>query len=425
MKTLLLLRHAKPENAAGTMSDVDRALNDRGRGEAEAVGKYIQQHALKPELVMSSPAVRARETAELVLSAAGLEVNANFDQQIYEAGWRQLLVLLSEMEEETLSVLLVGHNPALEDLVHVLTDRTEHMTPFACSSLDDKMARMAGTLYLVATPIGNLEDITYRAVRILREVKVVACEDTRHTRKLLNHYGINTRAISYHEHNERDRAAELLKLLETGADVAVVSDAGTPGISDPGFQLARLAIEAGVQVVPLPGPSALIAALIASGLPTDEFYFGGFLPARSGARRTRLAELRSIPATLLFYEAPHRIAAALRDAYEILGEREAVVARELTKMHEEIARGRLSELGERFSSREHARGEMVLIIDRTMIENEKDAEDAPASIAELVEKLESEGLDHRAALKKAARALGLSRDEAYRRLVSERHDKRS
>ena len=279
---------------------------------------------------------------------------------------------------------------------------------------------MAGTLYLVATPIGNLEDITHRAVRLLREVNVIACEDTRHTRKLLNHYGINTRTISYHEHNERERAVELLKLLSEGSDVAIVSDAGTPGISDPGFQLARLALESKIQVVPVPGASALIAGLIASGLPTDEFFFGGFLPARSGARRTRLAELRSIPATLVFYEAPHRIAAALRDAHEILGEREAVVARELTKMHEEIVRGRLSELAERFSSSESARGEMVLIIDRTTIKSELDNTAPVVSIAELVAALEAEGLDHRAALKKAARELGVSRDEAYRRLVAER-----
>lgn len=278
---------------------------------------------------------------------------------------------------------------------------------------------MAGTLYLVATPIGNLEDITHRAVRILGEVKIIACEDTRHTRKLLNHYGIVTRTISYHEHNERDRAAELLKQLEDGVDVAIVSDAGTPGISDPGFQLARLAIEAGVPVVPVPGPSALVSALITSGLPTDEFFFGGFLPARSGARRTRLAELRSLPATLVFYEAPHRIAATLHDAREILGEREATVARELTKMHEEIVRGRLSELVDRFSSRETARGEMVLIIDRTEIKSVVE-EQASVSIAALVSALEHEGLDHRAAIKKAARELGLSRDEAYRRLVAER-----
>ena len=279
---------------------------------------------------------------------------------------------------------------------------------------------MAGTLYLVSTPIGNLEDITHRAVRLLGEVNIIACEDTRHTQKLLNHYGINTKTISYHEHNERERAVELLELLNSGSDIAIVSDAGTPLINDPGFRLARLAIEAQVRVVPLPGPSALIAAVIASGLPTDEFFFGGFLPARSGARRTRLSELRSIPATLIFYEAPHRIAATLKDAYEILGEREAVVARELTKMHEELARGRLSELADRFSSSESARGEMVLIIDRAVIQGKSGTDEMIINIAQLVAALETEGLDHRAALKKAARELGVSRAEAYRRLVAER-----
>ena len=279
---------------------------------------------------------------------------------------------------------------------------------------------MAGTLYIVSTPIGNLEDITHRAVRVLAEVDLIACEDTRHTRKLLNHYGIKTKTVSYHEHNERERAAKLLKLIQSGSDVAIVSDAGTPGISDPGFRLARLAIESGVRVVPVPGPSALIAALVASGMPTDEFFFGGFLPARSGARRTRLMELRSLPATLVFYDGPHRIAATLKDAHEILGEREAVVARELTKMHEELARGRLSELAARFSSSENARGEIVLIIDRTIIQTETRQDKAPASVGTLVAALENEGLDHRAALKKAARDLGLSRAEAYRRLVAER-----
>ena len=279
---------------------------------------------------------------------------------------------------------------------------------------------MAGTLYLIATPIGNLEDITHRAVRLLGEVNVIACEDTRHTKKLLSHYGINTRTISYHEHNERERAAELFERLRQGADVAVVSDAGTPGISDPGFRLARVAIDNGVRVVPVPGANALVSALVASGLPTDEFFFGGFLPARSGARRTRLSELRSLAATLVFYEGPHRIAATLRDAREILGERQAVVARELTKLHEEIARGSLSELAERFSSAESARGEMVLVIDRNVIHGEGETSDAVASLGTLVTKFENEGLDHRAALKKAARELGLSRDEAYRRLVAER-----
>lgn len=281
---------------------------------------------------------------------------------------------------------------------------------------------MAGTLYLIATPIGNLEDITHRAVRLLGEVEVIACEDTRHTKKLLNHYGINTRTISYHEHNERERSMELIERLKSGADVAVVSDAGTPGISDPGFRLARIAIDCDVQVVPVPGASALISALVASGLPTDEFFFGGFLPARSGARRARLAELRSLPATLIFYEGPHRIAATLKDALEILGERQAVVARELTKMHEEIARGSLSELNSRFSSPESARGEMVLIIDRTVMPSESTGNRSDASVSALVTEFEANGLDHRAALKKAARELGLSRDEAYRRLVSERRE---
>src|SRR5882724_2826456 len=239
---------------------------------------------------------------------------------------------------------------------------------------------MAGTLYLIATPIGNLEDITHRAVRLLGEVDVIACEDTRHTKKLLNHYGINAKTISYHEHNERERALELIERLKSGADVAVVSDAGTPGISDPGFRLARLAIDNEIRVVPVPGASALITALVASGMPTDDFFFGGFLPSRSGARRARLSELRSIPATLIFYEGPHRIAATLKDARDILGEREAVVARELTKMHEQIARGRLSELARRFSSAESARGEMVLIIDRAVIQNEGEPGKAEVSV---------------------------------------------
>jgi 16S rRNA (cytidine1402-2'-O)-methyltransferase len=283
---------------------------------------------------------------------------------------------------------------------------------------------MAGTLYLIATPIGNLEDITHRAVRLLGEVDVIACEDTRHTRKLLNHYGINTRTISYHDHNERERSLELIERLKAGADVAVVSDAGTPGISDPGFRLARIAIDNEVRVVPVPGASALISALVASGLPTDEFFFGGFLPARTGARRARLTELRLLPATLIFYEGPHRIAATLKDALEVLGERQAVVARELTKLHEEIARGSLSELAERFSAPESARGEMVLIVDRTVIQGEN-SEHKSSSIAALVTEFEAKGLDHRAALKQAARDLGLSRDEAYRQLVSERRNSQS
>src|SRR5690349_4171305 len=273
---------------------------------------------------------------------------------------------------------------------------------------------MPGTLYLVATPIGNLADITHRALQVLRDVALVACEDTRHTRKLLQHYGLDTKTISYHEHNEQQRARDLIELLQQGSDIAVVSDAGTPAISDPGFRLVRAAIENGVAVVPVPGPSALIAALVAAGLPTDEFFFGGFLPARSGARRARLGELRSVPGTLIFYEAPHRLAASLQDAYEVLGEREAVVARELTKLHEELRRGRLSALAEHYAKTE-PRGEIVLLIDRTILDQGAPTESS-TSVSDLVARFEGEGLDRRAALKKAARELGLSRAEAYRQL---------
>ena len=279
---------------------------------------------------------------------------------------------------------------------------------------------MPGTLYLVATPIGNLADITHRALQVLRDVDLIACEDTRHTRKLLQHYGIDTKTISYHEHNEQQRAAQLIELLKQGTDVAVVSDAGTPAISDPGFRLVRSAAESGIVIVPLPGASALIAALVAAGLPTDEFFFGGFLPARTGARRARLGELRAIPGTLIFYEAPHRLAASLKDAYEVLGEREAVVARELTKLHEEIRRGRLSELAGYYSTVE-PRGEIVLLIDRTVLDATSEASQT-TSVAALVEQFEAAGLDHRAALKKAARELQLSRAEAYRCLLAERSE---
>ena len=271
---------------------------------------------------------------------------------------------------------------------------------------------MAGTLYLVATPIGNLEDITHRALRVLSEVDVVACEDTRRTRVLLNHYGIKTKTVSYHEHNERERAEHLGEMLGDGRSVAVVSDAGTPGISDPGFRLVNDAVRRGARVVPIPGPAAFVSALVASGLPTDQFFFGGFLPARSAERRARLAQVRALDSTLIFYEAPHRIGQALADAREILGEREAAVARELTKLHEEIARGRLSDLAERFGREGAARGEMVLLIDRAAAGQEAAAGDSEADIAARVAALEAEGLDNRAALKRVARELGLTRSEA-------------
>jgi 16S rRNA (cytidine1402-2'-O)-methyltransferase len=277
--------------------------------------------------------------------------------------------------------------------------------------------RMAGTLYIVATPIGNLEDISQRALRILGEVDLIACEDTRHTSKLLHHFGIETKTISYHEHNERERAAELGAVLDSGKSIALVSDAGTPLISDPGFRIVNTAIEKGISIVPVPGAAAVMTALSASGLPTDQFYFAGFLPARANARRAKLEELAAIPATLIFYEAPHRIGATLRDAIDVLGNRDAGVARELTKLHEEFTRGRLSELAEAFSKPANVRGEIVLMISgesadlgSTMTPATSSAQKLAARIDELVRG----GTDSKTALKQAARELGLKRDEAYR-----------
>lgn len=280
---------------------------------------------------------------------------------------------------------------------------------------------MPGTLYIVSTPIGNLEDITQRALRVLREVDLIACEDTRHTRKLLNHFSIDTKTISYHEHNERERAEELGKLLLDGKSIALVSDAGTPLISDPGFRIVNLAGAKGIQVVPIPGATAFVAALAASGLASDQVLFAGFLPARSSARRAKLEDLRAVPATLVFYEAPHRIAAALRDAAEVLGDRQAVIARELTKLHEEFVRGHLSELADKFSQ-QAGRGEMVLMIEGAQSEHAiQDATTAAGSLAERIRALEAEGVDAKTALKKAARELGLKRDEAYRLWESQKN----
>ncbi|HSV32487.1 MAG TPA: 16S rRNA (cytidine(1402)-2'-O)-methyltransferase [Pyrinomonadaceae bacterium] len=281
-----------------------------------------------------------------------------------------------------------------------------------------------GTLYIVATPIGNLDDITARALRVLREVDLIACEDTRHTRVLLNHFGIKTRTISYHEHNERERAEQLCKFLAEGQSIAIVSDAGTPLISDPGFHIVRAAIEQGIEIISVPGPAAFVSALVASGLACDQFFFAGFLPARAKARRDRLEELRALPATLIFYEAPHRIGQTLKDALEILGDREAVVARELTKIHEQYLRGSLSVLVERFRSTDVARGEIVLMIsgfrpERAAVENvqSKTSED----ILRRMNELENEGLNSKEALKKAAREFGVKRAEAYRLMVAQKN----
>lgn len=275
---------------------------------------------------------------------------------------------------------------------------------------------MLGTLYLVATPIGNLSDISARAVETLKAVDIVACEDTRHTQKLLNHLGIKAKTISYHVHNEHERAIELEKKLADGMSVAVVSDAGTPGINDPGHQLVQQAIEIGSAVVPIPGPAAFVSAVIVSGLPTDSIFFGGFLPAKKGERRKRLEEISSISATLAFYETPHRIAAALSDCIDILGDREASFSREITKLHEETIRGKISFLLTLISSAK-PRGEFVLVIDRAR-ENEKApiGDSSSEIFANRVSELESTGLDRKKAMKQAAKEFGLTRSEAYRKL---------
>ena len=280
---------------------------------------------------------------------------------------------------------------------------------------------MPGTLFIVATPIGNLEDISPRALRVLSEVELVACEDTRHTQRLLNHFGIKTKSISYHEHNERERAKELCRLLESGKNVALVSDAGTPLVSDPGFRIVNAAIEKDIPVVTIPGPAAFVTALVASGLPSDQFLFAGFLPSRANARREKLETLGETPATLIIYEAPHRLAATLKDAVDVLGNRQAAVARELTKLHEEISRGTLADLAERFSN-QLVRGEIVLIIGAEAISStEPEARDiSPQRLSDRVSELEREGLESKDALKKAARELGIKRAEAYRMMVAQK-----
>ena len=278
---------------------------------------------------------------------------------------------------------------------------------------------LAPGLYLVATPIGNLEDITLRALRILQSVDRIACEDTRQTQKLLNHFDIHTPTVSYHMHNEGPRAEELAAELRQGARIAVVSDAGTPGIADPGGQLAAAAIAAGIPVFPIPGANAAISALVASGLATERFTFHGFLPAKEGQRKTALEELPRNGATHIFYEAPHRIVATLADIEAVFGAAQhLVLARELTKLHEEFLRGTVSDLRAQLAARPNVRGEMVLLL----------APDAPGkasapqqqSIAsEVATRMQSESLSEKDALKRVARERGIGKSEAYRELQRE------
>jgi len=271
-------------------------------------------------------------------------------------------------------------------------------------------------LYLVATPIGNLEDITLRALRVLKEVDVIACEDTRQTQKLLNHFSIATRTTSYHEHNEMTKSAELVKEMQEGASVALVTDAGMPGISDPGYRLITLAIRHHMPVVPVPGASAFLAALVASGLPTDSFRFNGFLPAKPGERRTILESIKQSPLTEVFYEAPHRIVESLQDVVEVLGEpRPVVVAREVTKIHEEFMRGGAAQVLETLKKREAVKGEITLLIGKAEDGNAQTAVVGHQTVRQRVEQLiAEEKINEKAALKKVAKERGVSKSEAYR-----------
>ena len=274
-----------------------------------------------------------------------------------------------------------------------------------------------GCLYIVGTPIGNLEDITLRALRILKEVDIIACEDTRHTQKLLNHYNIEKQLVSYHEHNEMTRSPELLIQLEQGAKVALVSDAGMPLVSDPGYRLVTLCVRHKIPVVPIPGPSAMLAALTAAALPNEEFLFVGFLPARTGERRRMLERLRIEDRTIIFYEAPHRVAESVADLLDILGDRPACLAREVTKLHEEFLRGRLSQIAESLSERP-ARGEITLLVgppDQSAISGQMDSSQ---SLSDRVDELIRQAkLDRKDALKLAAKERGITRRAAYDQLL--------
>jgi len=276
--------------------------------------------------------------------------------------------------------------------------------------------RLEPALYVVGTPIGNLEDITLRAVRVLRTADRIACEDTRQTQKLLNHFEIHTPTVSYHEHNEMTRAPELIVHLEDGESIALVTDAGMPGISDPGYRLISLAVRHGIRVVPVPGASAFLSALVASGLPGETFKFHGFLPAKSGQRRKLLEEVRDLPRTQIFYEAPHRIIETLKDIVEVIGPtRHIVVAREVTKIHEEFLRGRAEDVLRTAEERGELKGEITLLIGKAE-ENEK-AKPARESVSQMVRRMmDQESLEEKDALKRAAKELGIGKSEAYREL---------
>ena len=268
---------------------------------------------------------------------------------------------------------------------------------------------MAGILYVVATPIGNLEDITLRALRVLKEVDVIAAEDTRHTRHLLDHYSITTPLTSYHEHNERAKAQTLVDRLGRGERIALVSDAGTPAISDPGYRLVLAAVAAGIPVTPIPGPSTVAAVVSASGLPSDRFVFEGFLPSAKQERRNRLATLREEPRTLVFYEAPHRLKECLRDILDVLGAREMVLAREVTKLHEEFCRGSVDELLAGLDAGA-PRGEIALVVRGFS----GDATVSERALKEQIRRLKSEGMHVKAIAEVLGERYGYPKKAIYR-----------
>ncbi len=273
------------------------------------------------------------------------------------------------------------------------------------------------TLYLVGTPIGNLEDITLRAMRILKEVQLIACEDTRQTSKLLNHYDIQTRTISYHEHNELTRSAELIMHLEQGQSIALVTDAGMPGVSDPGYRLASLAIRHRIPVVPVPGASAFLCALVASGLPTDSFVFHGFLPVKLGQRRKALEEIKNETRTQIFYEAPHRLLATLADVVDVLGaHRHVVVAREVTKIYEEFVRASASEVLADFTKRDEVRGEITLLIGRAEEAHGMPVVAQKNARTRVRELMKSGEVDEKEAMKRVAKEMGISKSDVYREM---------
>src|SRR5664279_4643923 len=412
--------------ALATQNCYERARRSRfgnhpQRLEKAPCQRYSSRRSFRPPLVCFPQGYKVGHVPQPICDASGhrwspANCTMNLDEVVGEIIERRRCGVILQLARESVAQARVS--PLRPGLLttHPLPGATLRAVAkeFPSSAPDSDSDVVAGTLYLVGTPIGNLEDITLRALRILKEVDLIACEDTRQTMKLLDHYGIEKPTVSYHEHNELTRAAELVVHLERGDNIAMVSDAGMPGVSDPGYRLVALAVRHHIRVVPIPGASAFLSALVASGLPTDSFHFGGFLPAKEGARRTVLEVVRTSPRTEIFYEAPHRVVETLRDIVDTLGpERHVVIAREVTKLHEEFLRGRAEDLSAQLQARGEVRGEITLLIGK----GEEGSPQHPSgkTIAQRVRELvAAEQLDEKAALKQAAREFGLSKSATYR-----------